>query len=44
MKKCPKCGSKRYKCLLGLSRCLKCGFVNDRNYLKEKQVKLPLSG
>ena len=44
MKKCPKCGSSRYKESLGLSRCLKCGFINDRNYLKEKQVDLNLRG
>ncbi|MHA1410555.1 MAG: hypothetical protein ACTSQY_09675 [Candidatus Odinarchaeia archaeon] len=32
MKKCPACGSSRYK----EGSCKKCGFLNDPNYLKKK--------
>jgi len=33
VKKCPACGSTRYK----QGVCKKCGFRNDPNYLKEVQ-------
>jgi ribosomal protein L37E len=36
MKKCPKCGSTRYKGERA-KRCARCGYVNDPNYLATKK-------
>jgi len=36
VKKCPACGSTRYK----EGYCRKCGYVNDSNYLRRKNVNL----
>jgi len=39
MKKCPKCGSTRYRDGK-IKSCPKCGYVNDPNYLnKLKEIK-----
>jgi hypothetical protein len=35
MKKCPNCNSSRYHESNGKSKCDKCRFINDKNYLKE---------
>jgi len=36
MKKCPKCGSTRYKEGPQGKACQKCGYVNDPRYLEKK--------